>query len=318
MTWQIVAAIVGAACVAVGAAAQERPTCEAGGHAVGKLSLLKHLLTSRRWLAGAAVTGCGMLLHLAAITTAPLSIVQPLGISGLLMAVWIAARWRGRKLRGREAWGAVAVTAGLCGLVWSLPRHGGQVDVHDDGLVLMVLLVLAAAAVTAGSGSVMSARTRAWLFAAVAGACFGVTAALARVVARDVLADVAAAWQWRSLAIVISALVGSWLLQNAYRANHFGMSYATLLVCDPVMAAAIGFAVLHEPLPGSVADAAIAVVSGLVTVVGVVALSHSKNTGPAAPAPHGGAGADNTNTKELDNVEPHRAVDRGHVGAAVA
>jgi|GEM_PF-510063 len=276
MTWQVVAAVIGAWFIAIGAAAQEQPATAAEGEAVGRLHLVWQLLRNPRWLVGGLVTVVGMGLHLAALTTAPLTIVQPLGISGLLVAVWVAARWRRRRLTGVEWFGAAAVTVGLIGLVANLPHDTDVAPMLADGHLVVLSVIagpLAMAAVL--GGHLLGARSRAAILAAVAGLCFGVTAALVRVISHDLRDGWSALWHWRALVALGLVAIGGLILQNAYRAGHFGLSYAVLLVVDPIVAAGVGVVFLAEPLPTTVFGGITAALSAALTVIGVVALART-------------------------------------------
>lgn len=274
MTWQVAAAVIGAWFIAIGAAAQEQPATAADGGVVGRMHLVWQLLRNPRWVIGGIVTVVGMGLHLAALTTAPLTIVQPLGISGLLVAVWVAARWRRRRLTRVEWFGAGAVTVGLIGLVVSLPHDAEVTPMLSDGHLVTLSVVagpLAFAAVA--GGHLLGARSRAAILAGTAGLCFGVTAALVRVISHDLRDGWSALWHWRVLVALVLVAVGGLILQNAYRAGHFGLSYAVLLVVDPIVAAGVGVVFLAEPLPTTVIAMVTAATSAMLTVVGVVALA---------------------------------------------
>lgn len=279
MTWQLVAAVLGAWCVAIGAAAQEQPAAAASGDIVGRLNLVGQLLRSPRWLLGGLVTVVGMVLHLAALATAPLSIVQPLGISGLLVAVWVAARWRRRRITRREILGAIAVSLGLVGLVSSLPHEGAAApDLADSHLAVLSLVAVPLVVLALTVGRLLESRWRAGVLAAIAGMSFGVTAALVRVIVTDMDAGWSALWHWRTAVALVLVSIGGLILQNAYRAGHFGLSYALLLVVDPVVAAGIGLVFLSEPLPTTAVAATTASLSIAMTVAGVFALAGSART----------------------------------------
>ncbi|MGH8794614.1 MAG: DMT family transporter, partial [Stackebrandtia sp.] len=260
-------------CIAAGAAAQERPAASAEGNAVGWWPFVTQLARSPRWLVGAALMVVGVAAHLVALSAAPLTVVQPLGVSGLLLAVWLAARWRGRPLNRREWLGAAAVTAGLVGLVLSLPRNGDPVSNAPGSMALLCVVTAAASLAALGFAVRSGPRVRAWTLAAAAGACFGVGTAMARVVVHRLPTDLGAAGQWTVAACVALLVGGGFLIQNAFRSGHFGLAYATLLIADPVVAAAVGLLVLGEPAPQNAATTAVAVVSAAVSAVGVIVLA---------------------------------------------
>lgn len=274
MIWQVALAIGGAWCIAVGAAAQEKPATAADGAAVARAAFLLRLLRDPRWLAGGALTLIGVAAHLAALSAAPVTLIQPLGVSGLLVAVWLAARWRGRFLTGVEILGCLAVTLGLAGLVGTLP-HGAGAPARLPAWFLAGLAVFAVAAALAlpRLAARLPRRSRALLLAGTAGACFGFGSALARVIAAAATTDPSVLWGPPTLIAAALMAVGGLQLQNAYRTGHFGLAYATLLIADPLVAAAIGLAVLGEALPATPAAQTIAGLSAAVTVAGVIALA---------------------------------------------
>ena len=277
MTWQVAAAVLAAWCVAAGAAAQERPAADTT--ATRRRQHLVTLMRRRRWWAGVGLTGIGMVLHLAALSTAPLVLIQPLGVSGLLVAVWLAARWRGRRITAAELAGGIAVSIGLVGLVLVLPHRTTAETPTGIGIAVSVLTVLALAGLAAAVGPRLGTRARAAGSALAAGACFGVTAALARAVAIAVSHDPAALWHWRTAAGVVTAVTGAVLLQDAYRAGHFALSYAVLLLSDPLVAAVIGVSVMGEAMPLEPAASLALAASALAVAVGVVTLAGSARSG---------------------------------------
>src|SRR5690606_16366879 len=153
------------------------------GREVAGTAALLRLARDPRWLAGGALTVVGVAAHLIALSAAPVTLIQPLGVSGLLVAVWLAARWRGRFLSGAEILGSLAVMLGLAGLVGTLP-HGADLPAAVPTPVLAALAAFAvvAALVLPRLAARLAPRVRALLLAATAGACFGFGSALARVV----------------------------------------------------------------------------------------------------------------------------------------
>src|SRR3954449_7597401 len=67
------------------------------------------LFRSRWWVIGFAVAFVGWTLHVAALSVAPLSLVETTISGGILLLAWIAERWFGVKVGPRE-W----IGLGLC------------------------------------------------------------------------------------------------------------------------------------------------------------------------------------------------------------
>jgi hypothetical protein len=83
------------------------------------------LFRSRWWLIGFAVATVGWSFHVAALSVAPLSLVETTLSGGILLLAWIAERWFGVKV-GRREWIGVGLCAiGLVLLALTSAGHGG-------------------------------------------------------------------------------------------------------------------------------------------------------------------------------------------------
>src|SRR5438067_5034376 len=102
--------------------------------------LLVGLAQRPRWLLGIAGDFVSFGFQALALAFGPLALVQPLAVTGLLFAVPLAVRWRGRRL-GRLEWlGTVAVAGGLAAfLVGASPSEG----VPETTWVRWVLILIA-------------------------------------------------------------------------------------------------------------------------------------------------------------------------------
>ncbi|TDB99057.1 hypothetical protein E1267_38110 [Nonomuraea longispora] len=254
-----VTALVGSLFFALGAALQQ---FEALGTAKpGLLALLRR----PRWLLGGLSILAGGGLHIVALGLGPLTIVQPMGVASLLFALPIAATLHGRKPSRKELSAAGVVAAGLIGLVLLVPESHGPTHLSPNG-VFTLLGVSGVAAVLLWAGSrAASAAGRAALLATSSGVLYGATATLMRV-----LVDGTWNW-WYLLALPIPALLALVMLQRAYAVGHFGVSFASLQIADPLTAVAFGALLLGEPLPTGV----LPVVAAALTAAGTVALART-------------------------------------------
>ncbi|MGW0809785.1 DMT family transporter [Nonomuraea sp. NPDC002799] len=254
-----VIALVGSLFFALGAALQQ---FEAAGSAKpGFLALLRR----PRWLFGGLSILAGGGLHIVALGLGPLTVVQPMGVASLLFALPLAATLHGRKPSRRELGAAAVVAAGLIGLVLLVPESDGPTHLSPNG-VLTLLGVSGVAAVLLWAGSkAASPAGRAALLATSSGVLYGATATLMRV-----LVDGGWNW-WYLLALPVPALLALMMLQRAYAVGHFGVSFASLQIADPLTAVAFGALLLGEPVPTGIAPIAAAAL----TAVGTVALART-------------------------------------------
>jgi len=285
LTWAVLLALAGAFCLALGSALQERDAIRAPGASVARIGFLWHLVRRPRWLAGSLAAAAGVCLHLAALSAAPLTIVQPLGVSGLLFAIVLSALFTRRRVRLGQLLAGLAVMAGLAGLVTLFP-HSADSPV----LPIPVALALTGCVTAVGAAGYLAAHwlpagARAVLLAVLGGAALGTTSALARVVAARAAADPVSVLDWLTLLAVAVAVFGGLLQQNAYRTGHFAAAYATLLVVDPVVGAGIGVLVLGERVPTTPFDQVLAAGAALLAIAGTAVLARARNRNPEALRP---------------------------------
>ncbi|WP_461002120.1 DMT family transporter [Streptomonospora sediminis] len=285
MLWSILIALAGAFCMALGSALQERDAIRAPGRSVAPVGFLVHLARRPRWVIGTAGAGAGVALHLVALSAAPLTIIQPIGVTGLLFAIVLSALFNRRRVHMRQIAAGAAVMVGLTGLLLLFP-HSAQTPQMSTGTGLALAGVVVALGAAAYIGAHWVPPTpRVLLLAAVGGAALGTTSALARVVAANAVADPAALLTWLTPMCVAVAMFGGLFQQNAYRTGHFAAAYATLLVVDPITGAGIGALLLGEGLPATGTDQLLATAAGALAIAGTVVLAMARNRNPEASRP---------------------------------
>jgi drug/metabolite transporter (DMT)-like permease len=271
-------ALAAAVCYATAAVLQQD---EASHQDVDGLRLLARLARRRRWWLGVGATGAGAALHLVALGAGPLVVVQPLGVSALVMALLIRSWWAERPISGRAWAGAAGVMIGLPAVLAAVPAHARSAG-PTSGYWATAGTILAAALIAGAAATVLRARpahSRAApvCFAAGAAFCFGLTSGTARTVW---LGDVAPLHIAVGLA---AAVAGTALAQQAYRDGGLGAPLAVLTVLDPVTAGLVGVLVLGEPFGGSPTALVAGLAGAAVATVGVALLS--TDAGPPADPP---------------------------------
>ncbi|WP_017558210.1 DMT family transporter [Nocardiopsis baichengensis] len=281
MTWAVAVAISGAFSVAAGAALHDRALLTAPIRGIGQLALLRALLRMPLWWLGTLLTMGGIGAHLWALTQAPLVVIQPIGITGLLFAVLLSAGFRRRRPSPAQILGSLAVSIALAGLLTTVPHSQGPVP-GTLGLTEIAVGAGAVMALCVAVGRSCRGALRAGAFALASGVAYAATSAFGRVIGIAALADPAAALQPMTAVAVGIGLTGGLIMQNAYRTDHFALAYATLMLSDPIAATLIGVAYFGERLPTDPAHAAIAAAAAVLGAVGVVTLARA--SGPQRPA----------------------------------
>ncbi|MDE3719966.1 DMT family transporter [Nocardiopsis sp. N85] len=297
MLWPVLLAVAGAFTLALGSALQERDAVRAPGEQVARVGFLWHLLRQPRWLLGTLAAGAGACLHLMALSGAPLTIIQPIGVTGLVFAIVLSALFNHQRVRISQVIAGIAVMVGLIGVLWTFP-HGAETPV----MPLRDALTLTGVTLAVGMTVYLTARrmpsgARAIVLALAGGAALGATSGLARVITSNALADWTTVLGWPSLLAVVLAVFGGLLMQNAYRTGHFAAAYATLLITDPVVGVAIGALLLGEGAPETLPAQVGAFAFAAVAIAGTVFLARTRHRNPEAKGARTQIGTARTRTR---------------------
>lgn len=275
----ILLAILAAVALAFGAQFQNQAVSKGRKktpRARGSLSLreLGSLLARPRWISGLGLMGLGMILQLAALTLAPLIVVQPIGAIALVITSLLNARHTKTKLN-RATIVAIGLSMfGVGGFVLTASQVASQVELTDGNLlrvleILVVILVLFGVAFFT-----FGRKAKALTFIVGAGILYGFVATLAKVVIQrlyqmdyDFLTALAL------VSMIGAVLLGGWFVQNAYASGPPDLVIAGLTVIDPMVAVAIAIVVLGEASNSDIFSSTIFAVSGLVAITGVWLLS---------------------------------------------
>jgi hypothetical protein len=273
----VLVAVASTGCYASGAVLQQRLASAEGGQ-VGAVRLVVALAAKPWWWLTVVVTVAGAGLHVLALRLGPLTIVQPLGVLTLVLALPLGARLGRRVVTRVERRGAVAVVIGLAALLSVAPHHGPPQQPPP-------IVVLALAAVI--GGLVLTLLTLAVYLprpggavarAGAAAMCFGAASAMARIALTATQPPLLTA----SLA-VLGAGTGLAVTQLAYRDGGLGAPLATLTLLDPLTATIIAVTVLGEAVPVTPARATLALAGLAATTVGIAVLTRAWS--PPQPAP---------------------------------
>ncbi len=235
------------------------------------LRSLRSLFGDRAWLVGFFVGIGGWALYVAALTLAPLSLVQATSAGGIAVLAAFAQR-RGDDVRAWH-WGAVALAmAGLVLLGVSLAGGAGNASLPGVGGLGAWLALSAVGAAIASTGAALRLAAGAGLGLA-AGVLYG---------AGDVGAKAATfggAWLWL-VPLVLAAHGGAFLaLQFGFQRGGALATAGTASLLTNALPILGGIALFHEALPGGVLGT-VRVLAFACVVLGAAALSRPES--PAA------------------------------------
>lgn len=276
MALAILAALASAFCFALGAALQHREAIAVNSGGVADPRLIWKLCHRPLWLVGTLADLGSMALHIFALSMGTLALVQPLGVTGILWAIPLAAILRRQAVRRTDVLAAVAVAIGLFALLKSLPTRPGHHLPPTWAILGVAAAIFVFAAVMTAIAHFAPGRPRAILLAAAAGTSFGLTAVLIRTL-MVLIRHGGTVGQFVSASVATSVLglVGYLLLQTAYRSGHFAGSLATTTVLNPVVAVLGGGLLLHEGLPAGWKHLTVIGVAAAVVCCGIAQLVRS-------------------------------------------
>jgi len=266
--------------VAYGTATAVQHTAAYTGAGRADAGGLLRLLRNPRWLMSVLGDGLGLVLQIAALSAGPVVVVQPLLVLAVPVALPVGALLGGRRPRLGDYLACAAIIAGLGAffLVVGDPGAGGPLSPAPAAVAIGAAVIFGGA--LCGAVRRRSAPVRAAVYGGVAGASFGLVGVLLDATART--------WQdagldgfrapagWLPLAgVLIVGALALILTQVSFQVGALSASFPANEATAPLVAVALGAALLHEKVPGSLP--AFAAYTGCLAciVVGTIWLARS-------------------------------------------
>jgi uncharacterized membrane protein len=229
--------------------------------------LVRSLLSSRVWIVGFVVVVAGLLLQVLALSLAPLSVVQPVLVAGIIVLVVCSHVALGERLGRAERIAVGLVILGLGAVVVSLMRGGNGTGHAASQPVLLlvavpVALVAAAVGVVTGRSQPPGARRRRWrrvVGPQVAGVAAGLLYGVAALGLKSMSFNVRGHGLEYSIPHMLPT-VGPWMLgiatlaglvvfQAALQRHQASLVVPLSNVTSSAFAVIAGAAIFHETLP---------------------------------------------------------------------
>ncbi|MFJ9778846.1 glycosyltransferase family 4 protein [Amycolatopsis sp. NPDC101161] len=252
----IACALVAAVLFAVAAIRQHAEVTELAVDGAPGLRALARLLRSPGWWAGTGLAVGGSLLHVVALSLAPLPVVQPLGVFSLVLTVLFGRRARDR----RVVTAVVLVVAGIAGFV-VLSASATPATTISAGTAEVVAVTGFAVA-----GLAWFARAGCAALAAAAAVLFGLGSSVVHAAASQPL--VTAVLLGGQALLLLGA--GGVLLHRAYAAGSTAVVVGTTTVLDPLTAVAVAALAYGEVPQPAAALAAVVALAGVRVLAGAV------------------------------------------------
>jgi hypothetical protein len=253
---------------AVANALQHRVAGTVPGHVHRPAKVLAYLSRRPLWLAATGVSSMAMAFHAVALRLGSITLVQPLMLVGVVLAVPLRAALE----RQRPPWAAIrAVAVTTVGLAAFLSfadlRSGDGSPRPSAAFALVVAGIGLSVPLALWANHRLPARAHAALLGALAGVLFGLTAGLLKLVG--------ATWSHQGTpllvrvgllaALVVAGLVGTAVNQRAYQIAPIAFSMPLVNVVDVTVALVFG-AVVFQEMPGHTATGMVGQVVALACV----------------------------------------------------
>ncbi|TWP37146.1 DMT family transporter [Leekyejoonella antrihumi] len=265
----VTCALLSALTVAFSTSVQHHAAELAPSGVAGIGGLLAHLIRRPLWLVGQVLGTVALVMHGLALHFGPLALVQPVVISGIVLAVPVRAALSRKLPRGQEIAAVLMAAGGLAiFLVVSAPSKGTYSVLGPVALLMVLGCLAVAGAAIAGARCIVDPTGRAFLLGSGAGILFALVAVLLKMCldefaqngATGVLAN------WPAYVLVVAGLGGVACNQFAYRAARLTSSMPVLNVVDCMLALVFGYLLFHEVprhSPGVIALEGLALVAML-------------------------------------------------------
>jgi drug/metabolite transporter (DMT)-like permease len=258
-------ALAAACCYETGYALQALEARRAPPERALRPSLITHLLQRPVWVGATALSLIGWPLQIAALSQAPLTLVQPTLALGLLLLLALGMRVLGEKVGLREVAAVVLIIGSVGVFAWAAPRDVSDVE-RGAGLVVALAIL---AVVTIAPYAIALVRHRHFpmlMLVASAGAADGMAAFVAKIVAQDA-SDGAligvALWAGLVAAVVIVGLISETTALQRFAATRVAPTVLVMQIVIPVVLAPLvgGEGWSDTPLDGAVLGAALATIA---------------------------------------------------------
>jgi drug/metabolite transporter (DMT)-like permease len=279
-----IVAAVGASCLYNASIALQALEAREVGHEHSlRVSLIGKLVRNRKWLGATALGLAGWPLEIAALLLAPLTVVQPCLVSGLILLLWLGATRLGETPGRREYLAVGAIVAGVAGVAWAAPQRTTE---HAGTAATAAALALVAIPVFAPYLLRRQASRIGFLMVLCAGCGYAWTAIASKLLTDELAAGallVACAWLATAVASEGLALLSEMSALQRRSATHVAPVMFVVQILVPVILAPLIFEERWSTTP---LDGAALVAFMAVAVAGTGLLASSKTVGAVLDKAH--------------------------------
>jgi drug/metabolite transporter (DMT)-like permease len=265
-------AVCAAASFGAAAALQQRAARRVPEARLTSTRLLRDLLRQQGFVSSIGLAAMGFVLQGMALAFGPLTLVQPLLITGTLFFIGFACYLSRRPVDVILVLAASLALAGLTAFILVARPETGAAHFDTDGALPFAAGLAGIVALCLVLATKLRGDARVLPLAVATAVCYGVSAGLLRSLASEFNGDLfALAGKWQLYALAVVGVAGFALNQQAYQKGLLGtLAVATITVGDPAVSIGVGIAWLGESIRGGPLATVGEVVSLLVVAAGIL------------------------------------------------
>ncbi len=285
----IVESLVGAGFYALSSVLEQHAASkEAAKHAL-RLNLLVALAQRRQWLLGMAAGVAGYAMQFIALRKGSLALVQPIFVTGLVMALAGGALVQHRHFSRRDWLANAQILGGIALYIAAAQPGPGDPRGSTLGWIILAIISTAGVAVLIAI-SRGSPQRRSLALGAATGIVLGTTSAITERTSHRLGISLGhALGDWSPYVLVVASIGGLVLNQSAFQAGDLRWSLPAITVLEPLVAILIGQALFHEHVGTSALQVSGQILGLAAMVVGVLLLARSPALSRIAPVGAGPA-----------------------------
>jgi fumarate reductase subunit D len=249
---------------------------------------VKYLLRHPLWLLGWLAL-CGSLVFQAlALHFGPLSVVQPILVTELILALVLRQLWLHQSIRGVTWLAAVVTGAGLVTFLAVTSPHGGSFLPTTSAWTVPSIACVAVVVVLVALAQRGSPARRAALFASATAVLWALEATFIKATTDTIsaLGFWGAFTRWPVYALIVGGAIGLLCEQAALHVGPLSVSQTFIVIVDPVVSVALGLWLYRERLHHGAWHLTMGAVAFSVMCVGIVVLTRTAPATMSADVQH--------------------------------
>lgn len=280
----VIESLIGAAFYALSSVLEQQAAVEQPAEHSLSVNLLVVLARRRRWLLGMVAGIAGYAMQFLALRKGSLALVQPIFVTGLVMALAGSALAHHHRLSRSEWLANLQILAGVALFIAAAQPGPGNPRGSTLGWLLLAAIsmtvIIALVALSQGSP-----QRRSLALGVATGIALGATSAITERTSHRLGFSLGHALDdWSPYVLVLVSVAGLVLNQSAFQAGDLKWSLPAITVLEPLVAILIGQTLFHEHIETGALHMAGEAVGFLAMVVGVLILARSPTLTGHAPA----------------------------------